>query len=83
MCHQVKYDQLGQARATKSREAIGKPEGRLNSGNEETGEKSDASSLPNANLGRKFCSGFEELRGEPFSTEVEVELGDLLSTFGG
>ena len=60
-----------------------KPEGRLNSGNEETGEKSETSSPPNANLGTKFWSGLEELRGEPFSTEVEVELGDLLSTLGG
>lgn len=30
------------------------PVGRLNSGNEETGEKSESSSLPNANLGTKF-----------------------------
>ena len=57
--------------------------GRLNSGKDETGEKSGASSEPNANRGTKFCRGLEEVRGEPFSTEVEVELGDLLSTFGG
>jgi hypothetical protein len=55
----------------------------LNSGNEETGEKSETSSLPKANLGTKLWRGLTELRGEPFSTEVEVELGDLLSDLGG
>lgn len=54
----------------------------MNSGKDETGEKSGVSSEPNANRGTKFWSGLEE-RGEPFSTEVEVELGDLLSTLGG
>lgn len=55
----------------------------LNSGNVETGEKSETSSLPKANLGTKLWSRLAELLGEPFSAEVDVELGDLLSDLGG